>query len=290
LGLALGVLMAASAGARAEAPKISGFIDTTYNYNLNKPNTRTNQFRSLDGRTDVFLLNNAQVNIEGGKDGVGYYAELMYGTDGSVVKSAGLGTDTTLTPGGGAGNPNFELQEAFLTYKCPITSLQLKFGKFATPQGLEVIESKDNVSISRGFLFGLAEAYTHTGALIGYTFPKYIDFWVGAVNGWDLYTDNNTGKSLLAKVGINPCDKISGSVSIIHGPEQASNTNNARTNIDTTWVFKPCPKSSVGLQFLAGQEDNAVGATAGAGKAHWYGATVQPKYDITDKFNIGADL
>jgi hypothetical protein len=212
----------------------------------------------------------------------------MYGTDGSVVKSAGLGTDTTLTPGGGAGNPNFELQEAFLTYKCPITSLQLKFGKFATPQGLEVIESKDNVSISRGFLFGLAEAYTHTGALIGYTFPKYIDFWVGAVNGWDLYTDNNTGKSLLAKVGINPCDKISGSVSIIHGPEQASNTNNARTNIDTTWVFKPCPKSSVGLQFLAGQEDNAVGATAGAGKAHWYGATVQPKYDITDKFNIGA--
>ena len=304
LGLALGVLMAASATVRAEAPKISGFIDTTYGYNLNKPSTRTNGFRSFDNRTDTFLLNNAQLNIEGGKDGIGYYAELAYGTDASVFKSAGAGTDTSLTQTGGAGAPNFELQEAFLTYKCPITSLQFKAGKFATYQGIEVIESKDDFTISRGLLFGLAEPFTHTGAMVGYALPKYIDFWVGAVNGWDMYTDNNTGKTIVSKLGINLGDKVNGNVSILYGPEQGpspantaavtagapavvgiANTNNQRTSIDTTWFLSPIKMLTIGLQANAGQEDKA--SLKNGGVAHWYGVGIQPKINVTDKFFVG---
>src|SRR5581483_11824391 len=140
-------------------------------------------FRSFDTRTNTFLLNNAQLNIEGSKDGIGYFTSLSYGTDASVFKSAGAGNDTSLKQSGGAGAPNFELQEAYLTYKCPITSLQFKAGKFVTYEGIEVIAAKDDYTISRGLLFGLAEPYTHTGAEVGYAFPKYIDFWVGAVNG-----------------------------------------------------------------------------------------------------------
>jgi len=282
----MGVLMASSAVARAEAPKISGFVDTTYGYNLNRPSTRMNRFRSFDNRTDTFLLNNAQVNLEGGKDGVGYYAELAYGTDASVFKSAGAGTDPTLTQSGGAGAPNFELQEAFLTYKCPITSLQFKAGKFATYQGIEVIESKDDFTISRGLLFGLAEPYTHTGAMVGYAFPKYIDFWVGAVNGWDMYTDNNTGKTLVAKLGVNLNDMVNGNVSILYGPEQLANTNNQRTSIDTTWFIKPCKMLTVGLQGNAGQEDKT-SLLPGGGLAHWYGVGIQPSVNVTDKFFVG---
>jgi hypothetical protein len=273
----------------AEAPKITGFIDTTYSYDFNKPMSRLTSLRSFDRKQDTFLLNAAQVNVEGSKDGIGYYAELGFGTDASIYKSAGTGADGGLPAAPSTVAYNVEVQEAFLTYKCPMTNIMFKAGKFVTFQGIEVIEAKDNYNISRGFLFSLAEPYTHVGALVGYALPKYVDFWIGATNGWDLHTDNNTGKTLLAKVGLNLSDRFWGNVSMTHGAEQANNTNNARTSVDTTWFLKFIPMTTLALQVNAGQEDrvsihpdrlNALG--------HWYGFGLQPKIDITSKFGIGA--
>src|SRR3989338_8319925 len=202
----------------AEMPKptISGFIDTTYNYDFNKPVGRVTTNRSFDRRTDSFLLN----------------------------------------------------------------GIQLKAGKFVTLQGIEVIESKDNFTISRVIVFGLLEPFTHVGGLVGYQFPQIIDLWVGAVNGWDLHVDNNTGKTLLAKMGINFGEKAFGAVSLSYGSEQA-NTNNTRTSFDTTWFLKPMDKTTIGLQFNAGQEKNTAVIDANLDgvednpvtsrpTAHWY--------------------
>ena len=58
------------------------------------------------------------------------------------------------------------------------------------------------------------------GAMAGYAFPKILDIWVGATNGWDLYTDNNYGKTFLGKIGLNISEMFSGSVSFIYGAEQ----------------------------------------------------------------------
>ena len=68
----------AAAPAFSDAPKISGFIDTSYNYDFNKPASRVTAMKSFDRRTDSFLLNAAQVNIQGDKDGIGYYTELTF--------------------------------------------------------------------------------------------------------------------------------------------------------------------------------------------------------------------
>ncbi|OGR53315.1 MAG: hypothetical protein A3I11_08300 [Elusimicrobia bacterium RIFCSPLOWO2_02_FULL_39_32] len=283
----------------AEMPKptISGFIDTTYNYDFNKPVGRVTTNRSFDRRTDSFLLNAIQVNISGnGEEGIGYYGELAFGTDPSNYKSAGTNNPAEAVNSNVA--YNFDIQEAFLTYKCPNTGIQLKAGKFVTLQGIEVIESKDNFTISRGIVFGLLEPFTHVGGLVGYQFPQIIDLWVGAVNGWDLHVDNNTGKTLLAKMGINFGEKAFGAVSLSYGSEQA-NTNNTRTSFDTTWFLKPMDKTTIGLQFNAGQEKNTAVIDANLDgvednpvtsrpTAHWYGASIQPKYDLTEKLSIGA--
>ena len=290
-GIALSLLSLgfASQQLRADAPTITGFIDTTYGYDLNKPISRTTAMRSFDRKTDTFLLNAAQVNFQGDKDGIGYYAELAFGTDPSVYKALGTGADAGLPAAPSATAYNFELQEAFVTYKCPKTAIMLKAGKFVTFEGIEVIESKDNFTISRGHLFGLAEPATHVGAMAGYAFPKVLDLWVGVVNGWDLHTDNNYGKTLVAKVGFAVNDKVSGLVSVLHGPEQANNTNNARTSFDTTWTIKPVSKVAVALQFNAGQEDKtSVHPDRLGALGHWYGFTVQPKVDVTDKLFVGA--
>lgn len=295
MGIVLSLLSAAPAF--SDAPKISGFIDTTYNYDFNKPASRVTAMKSFDRRTDSFLLNAAQVNIQGDKDGIGYYTELAFGTDPSVYKSAGTGNDLNTTPGSitapSTALYNFEVQEAYLTYKCPVTSILLKTGKFVTLQGIEVIESKDNFTITRGHLFGLAEPYTHVGALAGYAFPKYIDVWVGVVNGWDLHTDNNYGKTFLGKVGFTINDMISGLISVSQGAEKNNNTNDARTSVDTTWFVKPVKKLTLALQANAGGEDNTSIADRNGdglpdgGQGHWYGLGIQPKYDINDKFFVG---
>lgn len=291
IGLVLGLVGIGSlVKVNADAPKLSGFLDTTYNYDLNRPASRTTTGRSFDRKTDTFLLNAAQLNIEGSKDGIGYYAELAYGTDPSQYKASGTNSPNEpgmTTPSNVA--YNFELQEAFLTYKCPMTGIQLKAGKFVTFEGIEVIESKDDFTITRGYLFGLAEPFTHVGAVAGYTFPKVVDFWVGVINGWDLHTDNNYGKTFVSKLGLNFGDNFNGSISFYRGAEKPGNTNDARTSVDTTWFVKPVPMLTIGLQANAGEEEHTSVALDRAGAAgHWYGFGLQPKADFNKTFSLGS--
>ena len=292
-GIMLSSLLAVPVSA---APKLSGFIDTSFVYDLNKPVSRVTNFRSFDRRTDTFLLNAIQINVEGDmKDGIGYYSELAFGTDPSAYKSVGsqAPTEPGLPGAPSATIYNVEVQEAFLTYKCPMTSVMLKAGKFVTQHGIEVIESKDNFTITRGHLFTLAEPYTHTGVLVGYALPKYLDLWVGAVNGWDNYTDNNSGKTLVARLGVNLGEMLTGSFSFLHGAEQNGTTNNTRSSVDTTWFIKPVKMATIGIQFIGGGEnqtsiaDRNSDGIADGGVGHWYGFGLQPKVDVTDKFFVG---
>lgn len=293
--LAGSVMMAISMKVKvmADPPKISGFVDTTYNYDMNRPASRITAMRSFDRKTDSFLLNAAQVNIEGSKEGIGYLAKLAFGTDPSIYKSVGTGADAGLPTAPSSVAYNFEVMEAYLTYKCPKTSVQFKAGKFVTFEGIEVIESKDNFTITRGHLFGLAEPYTHVGAIAGYAFPKVVELWVGAVNGWDLHTDNNIGKTFLSKLGLNLSDQVTGSFSFYRGAEKTDNTNDARTSVDTTWFIKPSGKLTLALQANAGEEekfsfaDKDGDGIADGGAGHWYGVSIQPLISITDKFGIG---
>ncbi len=292
--LSAGLLFTAAKSSQA-APNITGYVDTTYVYNLDRPASRKTALRTMDQKTDTFLLNAAQVAFDGSvpnaeRGDVGYRVELDYGTDAAVYKSAGTGIDAGLPAAPSNVAVNFEIQEAFLTYKCPMTGIQGKFGKFATFQGIEVIESKDNFLITKGHLFGLAEPFTHVGALAGYAFPKFIDVWVGAVNGWDVQTDNNSGKTFLAKIGFNFGEMAFGNISMSRGSEKTNNTNDALTSVDTTWFLKPVKPLTVALQLNGGENENTSIAdrnsdgTADGGAGHWYGASIQPKVDIGNFF------
>ncbi len=289
-GLALGLCLPSLA--KADAPRISGFIDTTYNYDFNRPLSRKTALRSFDARTDTFLLNQSQVMIDGSKDGIGYLVKLAYGTDASVFKSGGTGADAGLPAAPSTVAYNFELEEAYMTYKCPITGLMFKAGKFVTPHGIEVIESKDDFTITRGYMFGLAEAYTHVGAMLGYALPK-VTLDVGVVNGWDLHTDNNSGKTLIAKLGLPLCDMISGQFSALYGAEKTAQTVDARTSVDTVWTIKPMKSLTLALQGDIGAEDHTSIADrnsdgiADGGQGQWYSAGIQPKFDFNSKISLG---
>jgi len=112
--------------------------------------------------------------------------------------------------------------------------------------------------------------------------PK-IDIAVGAINGWDLVADNNSLKTLVAKLGVTT-DKFLLTASGYAGPEQAGNNKDWRVNTDVTADCK-LPKIDLWLQVNGGMEQ---GLGAGGGSATWYGAGVQPVFHVNDKLGVGA--
>lgn len=277
----------------ADAPTVSGFIDTTYNYNFNKPYTQANELRSFDSKANSFLLNAAQLQIAGTAGDAGYVVKFLGGTDAAVITSVNELTQMD----------NFEVEEAYLTYKCPKTLVGLKAGKFVTYEGIEVIESKDNPTISRGYLFGLAEAFTHTGVTLNRAFGMF-DLSAGIVNGWDLVSDNNQAKTLIGKLGINFGDPLSLAISGSHGAEQLEDTSTStvtngrsvngdmRDSLDVVATVKMLPKTTIYLQGNWGTEANAATDPVSTNlvRDSWHGAGIQPVIAFTDKFSLGSRL
>lgn len=269
----------------AEGPAITGYVDTQWGYNFDQPGTRMTALRSYDA-LDNNIRNTAHLALAGSMDTVGYVVELDAGHDAPITAAGGTTNEVVL-------------QEAYLTWM-GASRLGFKAGKFATYQGIEVIENPANPTITRGFLYGLAEPFTHVGAVATYALDR-IDFAAGVVNGWDLTTDNNSGKTLVGKVGFNFGDPLTFSISGYHGPEQAAVTstttsttiNNGgknRSSIDLTGVTKIIPNVDLWFQANMGSEDAVLdndGDLTADDSGEWSGFTVQPVVRITDKFSIG---
>ena len=78
------------------------------------------------------------------------------------------------------------MKEAYLEYMAPIgKGLQINVGKFVTPAGAEVIETKDNWNYTRGILFAWAIPYFHTGLSAKYAFNRKFALTGYLVNGWN---------------------------------------------------------------------------------------------------------
>lgn len=268
----------AGGAAYAGAPSISGFVDASYNYNLLAPVKSTvNTYHGYDAKSKSFMLNAAHLALSGSDNasGLGYNVETDMGTDAA------------------ANDPNspsglFDVQEAYLTYGFGADKAWgLKAGKYATYEGIEVVESGSNPTISRGFLYVMAEPVTHTGAEISYS-EKMWDLHVGLVNGWDLVADNNNMPTLLAKLGLNMGDPLALTVSTLIGSEVvAGNTKSMRMSFDATGVNKSIKGVDLWLQGNYGMEAKASVVKPG-GDASWLGFGVQPFWHMNDNCGIGA--
>ncbi len=268
---------------KAEGPAVSGFIDTTYNYNFNSyEETANNLFHSYDAQANTFLLNTTHLVFNGSVEQLSYVVELDVGSDASVNTASGSGE-----------GDDFDIQEAYGVYSVE-EGMGLKFGKFVTYNGIEVIESGSNPTISRGYLFGLAEPFTHVGGVFFKTFGS-VDIHIGAVNGWDQLKDVNTEPTGVLKVGYNGGDPLNLIFSAYAGPEQADNNNDKRVTFDLTGVTKIIPSLDLWFQLNTGSEDNVPmtsvlsdGSSAVSTKdADWSGLGIQPIYHVNDDFSVG---
>jgi hypothetical protein len=256
---------------------LSGFVDMYYGYNANQPASRSNSFRSFDGQANQFALNLVELVVDKTpvptNSRTGYHIALGFGQAINAVNGSepgGLGFDQYL-------------KEAYFSYLAPVgKGLQVDFGKFVTPAGAEVIETKDNWNYSRGLLFSYAIPYYHFGMRAKYAFNDKYSLTGYVVNGWNNLVDNNTGKTYGMSFGWNATKKINIAQNYMAGPEQGANSN-WRQLWDTVVTYSPTAKLSLMANADYGRGDRAVGI---AHPVFWSGVAGYVKYSLNPKYVI----
>jgi len=257
---------------------VSGFVDMYYGQNFNNPTSQNNSLRFFDGATNSFGLNLVELVVDKAPDAAasrtGYHVALGFGQAMNVVNGsepkAGLGFDQYL-------------KEAYFSYLAPIgKGLQIDAGKFVTPHGAEVIETKDNWNYSRGILFTYAIPYYHFGMRAKYTFNDKFALTGYFVNGWNNIIDNNTGKTYGMSVAWNPSKKFGIIQSYMAGPEQTLNNSDWRQLSDTVITISPTSKLTFMVNGDYGRGDRFYDGEGGVSKpTYWTGVAGYIKYAFT---------
>ncbi len=291
---------------------MSGFLDTSYNLNTNRPqkagaNVATNNLRTFDSRDNNFDLNAFELDFEKlapAEGGVGFRADLAYGLNAAVTDGGGINFDGVA----GIGPDEFDLQQAYGELNIPINGgpvlgdkINIKAGKFVTMAGAEVIESKDNWNISRSTAFGFGIPFTHTGI------RSSVDLDggkgklnLGLNNGWDVVQETNNYKTFEGGLSWNLTDKLSASTANYLGKESQTDANTAVISDDMrflssnvlTWKT-PVEKLTLMGNWDIGNQRNVKAITAGAlnnpkvgNSGMWHSYDFYAKYDLSEKMYL----
>ena len=264
-----------------EGTELSGFVDVYYAYNFNKPTVACatsggvsafNCLHNFDFAHNSFSLNLAELALEKkptADSRGGYRVDFDYGPATDWIH----GSDPV-------GNAVKNVEQAYLSYLAPakMGGLQFDFGKFVTPAGNEVIETKDNWNYSRSLLFALAIPYYHMGLRAAWSPNDKWSLTGYLFNGWNNVTDNNTGKSLGISLTAKPNMNFTFIENYITGPEQPTTNTGWRNLSDTVVSYTVNKATSVALNYDWGH-DAALDQT-------WQGVAAYLKYQANDWFAV----
>ncbi|HKO51942.1 MAG TPA: outer membrane beta-barrel protein, partial [Polyangiaceae bacterium] len=183
----------------------------------------------------------------------------------------------------------FDVREAYAVAQG--SGFTFTAGKFTTYQGIEVVDGWLNPTITRGYLYYLAEPVTHVGAKLHYT-TNMFDVGVGVVNGWDTNNgyfttgDNNPQKTLIWRAAVTPVPQFFAAFSGTYGVEKFSSSVDPRLSMDLTGAVTPLPNLVINFQGNYGSEKK-LDWVDGAKSASWLGFGLQPVLKI-NAFQIGA--
>jgi hypothetical protein len=282
-GTAVAVVTTGTAAAAAEDPKpadappdflhsieVDGFVDGYYEWAFNKVGP---QLRNFDINHNNFSLNYVELAVfktPTDKSRAGFRMDFGAGDTANLVNSFEPGGKEYLK----------YVQQAYVSYLVPAgKGLSIDFGKFVTPAGAEVIESKDNFNYSRGLLFALAIPYYHMGARIGYAVNDKVSLTGYLVNGWNSVIDNNSAKTVGGSVNYKPNAKTGLIVNYLVGKEQNAGADGGTRNlIDVVASYAANGKTSLLFNYDYGHESATSGAVA------WQGIAVGVKYQATPEW------
>ena len=247
---------------------LSGFVDVYYGYNSNQPANRTTALRNFDINSSQFALNMLELVADKAPDAtasrVGYHIALGFGQAMNLVNAGEVASPNVpgtrvLAPPSTITNFDQYLKEGYLEYLAPVgKGLQINVGKFVTPAGAEVIETKDNWNYSRGLLFSWAIPYFHFGVSGKYAFNSKFALTGYLINGWNNSVDNNSGKTTGFTAAWTPNSKFGLTENYLVGPEQANDNSDFRHLTDTVVTYSPNAKLSLMANYDYGHDRTPV--------------------------------
>lgn len=275
--------------------KFRGWLEGYYVYNFNrvdramananqgasviKSRDLTVEGRAFDVRHNNFTLNLAEIEIEKvpERGGVGFKFDYAQGDTQDII----VDSIQAVSPQGvSQGDKNF--QHASLSYLAPVgNGLRLDFGKFVTHIGGETIESIKNLNFSHAFFYTYAIPFQDTGVRLNYAWsPKFYNE-VYILNGWNVTSDNNRGKTLGLTAGWTPDPKFAVYANYLGGPERNDNNGDWRHLIDAQIMYDPSDTLHLMINIDIGTEENALGTGQ---DADWRGVTFYLRKNIGGRF------
>jgi hypothetical protein len=214
----------------------------------------------------------------------GFRIDGLYGSDARFTRSLGLFDHGGNGDGSNWGDLMQMYGQAWIKTG-PESGLEITGGKFVTTIGAEIVDATGNALFSHSYLFNCAEPVTHTGVKLNYVINPQVSVYVAAVEGADVFEDNNDAWSILVGGALNSTEQIDGhargnlALNVLTGPEQADNVSNQRTVIDVIGTYWWTNKLVQMVNFDYGVE---AGAAADGGSDHWYGVANYFTYTIND--------
>lgn len=238
-----------------------GWVEQSFTFNPDRPDDRINALRVFDDRSNDYRFNQLVVNLErglseGNEFDLGGKIELMYGSDARFIHQNGLADDID------DNTVQFDPVQFYGQVRIPVgNGLTVKFGKYVTTLGAEVIDAPNNALYSHSYLFGFAIPFTHTGVQFDYPINDQLSVYYGLVIGWDAFDNPNDSLSHMAGGSWTSADeKLAVLVNFITGPEREDENTDYRSVIDTVVTYQWTEQFSTSINADYGHESGLGGA------------------------------
>ena len=275
---------------------INALVSTRYTYSFDRPEDDRINARVVDTKDNTFSIDTASLFVSRMEDdeSFGFGVALDFGDAAEAYATQREDPGSRRGSEGFDGSDDFELREAFVTYNLPVAGISVKAGKFATLLGYEVMKTNSNFNhnISHSILFGFSIPFTHTGVLVSAPITEQVGVDIGVVNGWDNVDDNNTGKTLLAGLGVQPSDMLSFYAAGTYGSESdprddgGSGAGSKRGTLTVNSAIVVTDQLSFVLDAVYGHESDLLTLPGKTEDAYWYGFGAYALFDLDERWSL----
>ncbi|MDJ1468356.1 outer membrane beta-barrel protein [Xanthocytophaga flava] len=272
----------------------SGYLDSYYLSNFNKPLSRRNTGASgLDEGVTVGGGNARAFDYVAGQFSLGLVqTKAVYSNKKSEAvidltfgPNADMGNYGNYVGPLGGGSTALGIKQAYFTYKAT-DKLSFTAGQFGTHIGYEVIDAPINYNYSLSNLFNNGPFY-HIGLKGTYAFSDKVALMAGIVNNIDNLNDNNRAKAIISQLYVQPVSGWNVYLNWIGSNEAPSSTSidGAYYSLfDLTTSYQITEKFFMGLNAAMGSEKGGSGQDAST----WGGVALYSNVAISDVFGLGA--
>ncbi|WP_229217120.1 porin [Dyadobacter luteus] len=265
----------------------SGYLDSYYSANFNKPLSRSNggaagTARVFDTRSGQFSLGLVQTRVAYTNSKSEAVVDLTFGPNANMGNYGNAVFSTALA-----------IKQAYFTYKFT-DKFSMTAGQFGTHIGYEVIDAPANFNYSLSNQFNNGPFY-HTGLKATYAFSDRASLMVGVVNNVDGIEDNNRKKGIISQLYLSPVENWNVYVNFINSNEANPSEENGITPSASYTMFDLATSYQVTEKFLLGlnasygaQKGDFQGGGGPIDTEAWGGVALYANTAISDNFGIGA--